>query len=274
MGRYSSSRKIMESERANLLDVAHGAVRNEPNRPLALRRLHEHDGRQHRDGDGQNNTSSMCNTSSTEIGDGGSGGALYMDGGHDGDTTLCGVVMSNNHANALGGAIFRVFDDATHNFNVDVSTFDSNVADGPVGVDGDGPGAGAFYFHNCDLNISDSTISNNSSPGCGALQADTTLLDLTNDTFSGNTATDGIGGAICIFSGVTSATSGTLTNCTLANNQALAADGRRRQHVFQLLRRGDLRRQHHREQHDHRERHDRRTTSGRMTCPGRPGERE
>jgi hypothetical protein len=52
------------------------------------------------------------------------------------------------------------------------------------------------------------------------------LLALTNDTFSGNTATDGIGGAICIFSGLTAgSTTGTLTNCTLAGNQALAAAG-------------------------------------------------
>ncbi len=167
-------------------------------------------------GTGQNNTSSMCTSPSTEIGDGGSGGAIYMDGGHDGATTLCGVVIAKNHANALGGAIFRVFDDATQDFDIDVSTFDSNVADGPVGTDGSGPGAGAFYFHNANLNVNDSTISNNSSPGCGALQADTTTLAFTNVTMSGNTATAGIGGAICLFS-----KGGTLTNCTLAGNQAL-----------------------------------------------------
>ncbi|MGH7435845.1 MAG: choice-of-anchor Q domain-containing protein, partial [Polyangiaceae bacterium] len=163
-----------------------------------------------------NNTSSTCTSPSTEIGDGGSGGALYMDGGSDGTTTLCGVVMSSNHANGLGGAIFRVFDNATHDFDIDVSTLDSNVADGPVGTDGDGPGAGAFYFHNANLKINDSTISNNSSPGCGALQADATTVTFSNVTFSGNKATDGIGGAMCLFSN-----GGTLTNCTFAGNQAL-----------------------------------------------------
>jgi hypothetical protein len=166
-------------------------------------------------GTGQNNTSSMCSTMSQEIGDGGSGGAIYMDGGSDGDTTFCGDVFEKNHANALGGAVFRVFDDATHAVNLSVSTVDSNVADGPVGTDGAGPGAGAFYFHNTDVNIDHSTISGNSSPGCGALQADASTLALTNVTLANNVATAGIGGAICIFSN-----GGTLTNCTLAGNQA------------------------------------------------------
>jgi hypothetical protein len=169
----------------------------------------------HATGTGQNNTSSMCTSKSTEIGDGGSGGAVYMDGGQDGNTIFCGDVFSNNHANALGGAIFRVFDDATHDVDMDVCTVDSNVADGPVGTDGSGPGAGAFYFHNTNVNISSSTISNNSSPGCGGLQADASNLKFTNDTWTGNVATAGVGGAMCIFS-----KGGTLTNCTFANNQA------------------------------------------------------
>jgi hypothetical protein len=167
-------------------------------------------------GTGQNNTSSSCSSPSTEIGDGGSGGAIYMDGGSDGTTALCGVVLAGNHANALGGAIFRVFDNATHDFDIDVSTIDANVADGPVGRSGAGPGAGAFYFHNANLNIRNSTISNNSSPGCGGLQADATTLAFTNVTLSANMATAGVGGAMCIFSN-----GGTLTNCTLAGNQAL-----------------------------------------------------
>jgi hypothetical protein len=167
-------------------------------------------------GTGQNNTSSSCTSKSTEIGDGGSGGAIYMDGGSDGNTVLCGVVLAKNHANALGGAIFRVFDGPQHDFDIDVSTLDSNVADGPVGTDGAGPGAGAMYFHNANIKIHDSTISNNSSPGCGGLQADGSTLELTNDTLSGNVATAGVGGALCLFSN-----GGTLTNCTLANNQAL-----------------------------------------------------
>src|SRR5205085_1431322 len=44
-------------------------------------------------GTGGNNTSPACTSPSTEIGDGGSGGAVYLDGGHDGDTTFCGDVF-------------------------------------------------------------------------------------------------------------------------------------------------------------------------------------
>jgi hypothetical protein len=166
-------------------------------------------------GTGGNNTSPMCTSMSTEIGDGGSGGAVYMDGGHEGDATFCGDVFSGNHANALGGVMFRVFDDAMHNVTLDVSTADSNVCDGPVGRDGNGPGAGAFYFSNTNVIFRNSTISNNSAPGCGGVQADSSTLDWTNVTLAGNAATDGVGGGVCIFSN-----GGTLTNCTLANNTA------------------------------------------------------
>ncbi|HTB72137.1 MAG TPA: choice-of-anchor Q domain-containing protein [Polyangiaceae bacterium] len=166
-------------------------------------------------GTGQNNTSSKCTSSSTEIGDGGSGGAVYMDGGQDGNTIFCGDVFSKNHANALGGAVFRVFDDATHDLDLDVSTVDGNVADGPVGTDGDGPGAGAFYVHNANVNVNNTTISNNQSPGCGGFQVDGSTLNFSNVTLSGNVAIAGVGGAICVFSN-----GGTLTNCTLSGNQA------------------------------------------------------
>jgi hypothetical protein len=167
-------------------------------------------------GTGGNNTNASCTSPSTEIGDGGSGGAVYMDGGSDGNTTFCGDVFSKNHAQALGGAFFRVFDGPVHDVDIDISTLDGNVADGPVGTDGDGPGAGAFYAHAANLRVHESTISNNSSPGCGAVQADGSLLDFRNVTLSGNVATKGIGGAICIFSN-----GGTLTNCTLSGNKAL-----------------------------------------------------
>jgi hypothetical protein len=156
----------------------------------------------------------MCPSSSHEIGDGGSGGAVYLDGGSDGDTTFCGDVFNANHANALGGAIFRVFDDAQHAFTVSACTFDSNVADGPAGTTMAGSGAGAFYVHNGAIQVSASAVTGNSSTGCGAIQVDSSTLDLVNVTLSGNKATDGVGGALCSFSG------GTLTNCTFADNSA------------------------------------------------------
>jgi hypothetical protein len=166
-------------------------------------------------GTGGNNTSSACTSPSTEIGDGGSGGAVYLDGGSDGDTVFCGDAFDQNTANALGGAIFRVFDNATKRLVIDVSTLDSNIADGPVGTDGSGPGGGALYVHNANLEVTASTISRNSSPGCGAVQVDATQLTFTNVTAAENVATAGIGGALCIFSN-----GGTITNSTFAGNQA------------------------------------------------------
>jgi hypothetical protein len=197
-------------------------------------------------GTGQNNTSSKCTSKSTEIGDGGSGGAVYMDGGQDGDTVFCGDVFSKNHANALGGAIFRVFDGAMHDVDLDVSTVDGNVADGPVGTDGAGPGAGAFYFHGANVKVHESTLSNNASPVCGALQADGSTLDFVNVTMSGNVATAGVGGAICIFSN-----GGTLTNCTLANNQANGGSSYSNFYGAAIFGR-----QPHARQHDRRRQHD------------------
>ena len=165
-------------------------------------------------GTGQNTTSSMCPSTSHEVGDGGSGGAVYLDGGSDGDTTFCGDVFSKNHANALGGGIFRVFDGAPHAFIISASTFDSNVADGPAGTTGAGSGGGAFYVHNADIKVSESTLSRNASLGCGAVQVDTSTLSFVNVTLAANAATNGVGGALCSFSG------GTLTNCTFAGNTA------------------------------------------------------
>ena len=172
-------------------------------------------------GSGQNtNDATRCpSTTSHEIGDGGSGGAIYLDGGSDGDTTLCGDVFSTNHANALGGALFRVFDKAAHAFAVSATTFDGNVAEGPAGTTGAGSGAGAFYVHNGAVTVDASTLSHNSSVECGATQTDTGTMAMTNVTLSGNVATAGVGGAVCVFSG-----GGAFTNCTFGENQALGGN--------------------------------------------------
>jgi hypothetical protein len=68
--------------------------------------------------------------------------------------------------------------------------------------------------------IEESTISNNSAPGAGGVQADGTTLQLTNDTFAGNTATKGLGGAIALFGN-----GGAMTNCTFAGNQSSGGSG-------------------------------------------------
>jgi hypothetical protein len=64
------------------------------------------------------------------------------------------------------------------------------------------------------------TISNNTSPGAGGIQADGTTLTLTNDTFAQNVATKGLGGAIALFGN-----GGAMTNCTFAGNQSSGGAG-------------------------------------------------
>jgi predicted outer membrane repeat protein len=162
-------------------------------------------------GSGANTVSSACDAGGGEVGNGGNGGAISIDGGSDGALAVCGATFEHNVSGALGGAMFRTPDGATQASSFDRSSFDSNQAT---------QGGGAFYFHNSDLEITASTFSNNTAPGAGAIQADGTTLTLTNDTFAGNQATKGLGGAISLFSN-----GGTITNCTFANDQSSGGNG-------------------------------------------------
>jgi hypothetical protein len=164
-------------------------------------------------GEGGNSTNSTCPVvgGQREIGSGGSGGAVSIDGGDDGTLTVCGCTFSKNACHVLGGAIFRTPDGATQTSNIDRTTFDGNSSAGTYNGMPTGS-AGAMYFHNSHVVLTNSTVSNNSAMGSGGFFGDGTQLDATNTTFAGNTATTGVGGAI--------AASGTLTNCTFANNQA------------------------------------------------------
>ncbi len=164
-------------------------------------------------GQGANSTNGTCPVvgGQRETGEGGNGGAVSIDGGDDGTLTICGCTFSNNTCHAIGGAIGRTPDNAQQTSNIDRSTFDGNSCSGTY--DGMATGqAGAMYFHNSHVVLTNSTVSNNSAPGAAGFFGDSTTLDATNTTFASNTATTGVGGAI--------ASSGSLTNCTFANNQA------------------------------------------------------
>jgi predicted outer membrane repeat protein len=164
-------------------------------------------------GEGGNSTNATCPVvgGQREIGSGGSGGAVTIDGGDDGTLTVCGCTFSKNSAHVLAGALFRTPDRNKQTSNIDRCTFDGNTASGTY--DGKPTGsAGALYFHNSHVVLTNSTFSNNSAPGSGAFFSDGTELDATNVTFAGNVATTGVGGAVT--------SSGTLTNCTFANNEA------------------------------------------------------
>ncbi|CAN5498680.1 hypothetical protein BH09MYX1_BH09MYX1_56900 [soil metagenome] len=153
-------------------------------------------------------------TQSGEVGSGGSGGAITIDGGSDGALSICGSTFSGNQATALAGAIFRTPDGAVQTSTIRASTFDGNSV--PAG------GGGALYFHHSNLVIESSTFSNNSAKGAGAIQSDDTTFTFTNDTFFGNSATAGTGGAISHFNG---ASGGTIASCTIADNKAEGGSG-------------------------------------------------
>ena len=169
------------------------------------------------EGNGANSDdASMCSvvaeTGQHQVGSGGNAGAIGIDGGDDLTHTFCGVHFTNNTSGlgALGAAIARTPDRNRQTTVIDRCTFDGNHADT----------AAAGYFHNSDLQIIASTFSNNvATKGSGAIQADGTQLTLLNDTFTGNSAMAGLGGAISLFGG-----GGSISFTTFAANHADGGD--------------------------------------------------
>ena len=144
---------------------------------------------------------SKCNVIANgqhEVGSGGNGAAIVIDGGSDGPVTLCGDVFTSNVGNALGGALFRTPDGAKQSIVIDQCTFSGNKVL-PAKDMYDASGGGALYLHNSAATITRTTFADNSADGCGAMQADGTDLDVTNTTFSKNVANTSPGGAICLF---------------------------------------------------------------------------
>jgi hypothetical protein len=165
------------------------------------------------------NDMSMCSVMATngqyQVGSGGNGGAIAIDGGSDLTHTFCGVVFKGNTGGmeALGGAIFRTPDDAQQMTIIDRCLFDSNTGDS----------AGAAYFHNSVLTITSSTFTGNIGQGTGTIQADGTLFDFTNVTFYGNQSSMGVGATLSLFN-ASGAAGGTLLNCTFTDNVCSATN--------------------------------------------------
>ena len=146
-------------------------------------------------------------------GNGGAGGAIYMDG-RDEVTTLCGVTISNNTAGAIGGGVFRVSNDHTGTFAMDRSTVDGNRV-----TPTDSGNAGGLYLEGLNLSITGSTISRNQGFYNGGIWINTCQVQMTNVTIAENTATGSNGGGVWLGHTPT----GTLLNCTIANNHSTAA---------------------------------------------------
>ncbi|MEO0769335.1 MAG: CHAT domain-containing protein, partial [Cyanobacteria bacterium J06649_4] len=108
-----------------------------------------------------------------------SGGAIYTDG-PDGSTTLIATTLDNNSATDIGGAI--------------------------------------TFAQDNNLTIARSTLSNNDAIEGGGLAVDattTSIVDVTNSTFSGNTSFTRGAGLSVLSDGVTS-----LTSVTIADNES------------------------------------------------------
>lgn len=148
-----------------------------------------------------------------QSGSGGGGGAVDIDGGQDGGVIVCGSTFIGNHANNLGGGLFRVPDGAAQHTAIDRSLFQGNTA----------RQAGAFYIMNsAPLDILASTFTGNSAITFGTGQVEGSQLNIVNSTFSGNEATQGVGGALAMFN---SSSSSLIQNTTFADNKSSGGPG-------------------------------------------------
>lgn len=154
-----------------------------------------------------------------QIGSGGLGGAVYVDGQDTGLVTVCGSRFAGNDALSLGGAFFRVAE-VRSPMVIDRSTFDGNR--NLVPPPGESTGAGAAYIQGCTTTLTNTTFARNSSPEAGgALRLHDSALTMTNCTLAENSA-DGLGGAMFVGTDVT----GRIQSTTFGNNRITGGPGR------------------------------------------------
>ena len=142
-------------------------------------------------------------------GNGGNGGGIVNDG-NTYTLSLCGVTLSNNTANALGGGVFYVSNNGTGTTLVNNSTVTGNTA-----MQG-----GGLYIQGTRATVSNTTVANNSGYGAGINEypnAGVGSLELTNVTLTGQLK----GAALEIDNNI----SGSVTSCTIASNPTGIAGG-------------------------------------------------
>ena len=164
-----------------------------------------------------------------QMGRGGNGGAISMDG-KGRELTICGSQITGNVSGAFGGAVFRTSYESEPTV-IDRSLFADNQAKDRM--DDLPSGAGGLYLQGTAVTMTATTIAGNRSRssaglwilGHGPAQG---VADLTNVTIAGNSTwprddftTRGIGGGLVIGDN----TVGTLLNCTIAGNEAQFASG-------------------------------------------------
>ncbi|MCA9678876.1 MAG: hypothetical protein KC464_27855 [Myxococcales bacterium] len=162
-----------------------------------------------------------------QLGQGGNGGAVSMDG-QGRALYVCGSTFADNSSGAFGGAIFRTGYQSEPN-EIHRSAFLDNEARDRSGAEADLPsGAGALYLQGVHVTMTSSTVAGNrarSSAGVWILAhgAAAATADLTNVTITGNSTYPrdpfterGVAAGVTIGDGTT----GTLLNCTITGNSA------------------------------------------------------
>ena len=149
-------------------------------------------------------------------GNGGNAGGIYYDGAAT-DLELCGVKVTNNHANAFGGGVFYVDDAGQGTVGITNSEIANN--DVPV-VTGSPSHGGGGYVQGANLTIANTTIAANSAGFAAGLYVNSMnghgTLDATNLTVTGM-----MGDGVLLDGGV----NGTLLNCTIASNTGTGIRG-------------------------------------------------
>jgi hypothetical protein len=149
-------------------------------------------------------------------GNGGAGGAIYMDG-TDQSTVLCGIEVRGSEAGAIGGGLFRVSNTADGTFSMELSTVSGNRV--PAGVEGL---AGGMYLQGLAIDIRSSTVADNEADYNGGVWiGQDSTVEMTNATIAGNRALLFHGGGVWLAGEPT----GTLLNCTIAGNGSTGDDG-------------------------------------------------
>jgi hypothetical protein len=159
-------------------------------------------------------TGNSATGNSGNPGNGGCGGAIYMDGA-DEVASLCGVTIAHNEAGAIGGGVFRVSNDNSGSFAMELSTVDANT----VTASGSG-NAGGLYLQGLSLNVKSSAITRNEAFYNGGIWIHTSDVEMVNVTVAQNVAVGSNGGGVWLSGEPT----GTLLNCTIADNHATADD--------------------------------------------------
>lgn len=145
-------------------------------------------------------------------GSSGNGGGIAVNGTGN-EVSLCGVVLSNNQGQMLGGGLFR------KGAGKEPVTIDRSIIFSNSLPPADTSAGGGIWVQSGVATISNTSVVRNVAAGAGGLAfGPGAAILLTNLTVSGNTAASGLGGGMALDSSVT----GKIWNCTFADNRAPA----------------------------------------------------